>query len=103
MDAATMPDTDELLPPVAYTVWDMKYRFKERDGTPTEPAMDNTRLRVARALPATEKGRRDQALGRSRGRLTTKILIACDALGQPLRMVLSPVRPTPGPTRWDTA
>ena len=32
MDAATLPGTDEFLPPVAHTIWDMKYRFKERDG-----------------------------------------------------------------------
>ncbi|MCY4319611.1 MAG: adenosylcobalamin-dependent ribonucleoside-diphosphate reductase [Alphaproteobacteria bacterium] len=47
MDAATLPDTDELLPPVAQTIWDMKYRFKERDGTPVDLTMDDTRRRVA--------------------------------------------------------
>ena len=36
MDAATLPDSDEFLPPVAHTIWDMKYRFKERDGTPID-------------------------------------------------------------------
>ena len=54
MDAATLPDTDELLPPVAHTIWDMKYRFKERDGTPVDRTMDDTRLRVARALAAND-------------------------------------------------
>ncbi len=47
MDAATLPDTDELLLPVAQTIWDMKYRFKERDGTPVDLTMDDTRRRVA--------------------------------------------------------
>ena len=50
MDAATLPNTDKLLPPVAHTIWDMKYRFKERDGTPIDRTMDDTRMRVARAL-----------------------------------------------------
>ncbi len=54
MDAATLPDTDELLPPVAHTIWDMKYRFKERDGTPIDRTMNDTRLRVARALAAND-------------------------------------------------
>ena len=54
MDAATLPDTDELLPPVAHAIWDMKYRFKERDGTPVDRTMDDTRLRVARALAENE-------------------------------------------------
>ena len=50
MDAATLPDTDELLPPVAHTIWDMKYRFKDRDGTPIDRTMGDTRQRVARFL-----------------------------------------------------
>ena len=32
----------------------MKYRFKERDGTPVDRTMDDTRLRVARALAAND-------------------------------------------------
>lgn len=32
----------------------MKYRFKERDGTPIDRTMDDTRLRVARALAAND-------------------------------------------------
>ncbi|MCY4501638.1 MAG: hypothetical protein OXE57_08770, partial [Alphaproteobacteria bacterium] len=57
MDAATLPDTDELLPPVAHTIWDMKYRFKERDGTPIDTKMEDTRRRVAGFLArnGTEK------------------------------------------------
>ena len=47
MDAATLPNADELLPPVAHTIWDMKYRFKDRDGTPVDRTMDDTRERVA--------------------------------------------------------
>ena len=59
MDAATLPDTDELLPPVAHTIWDMKYRFKERDGTPIDRTMDDTRQRVAGFL-ADERHRKDR-------------------------------------------
>ena len=54
MDAATLPDTDECLPPVAHTIWDMKYRFKERDGAPVDRTMDDTRKRVARALAGND-------------------------------------------------
>ena len=54
MDAATLPNADELLPPVAHTIWDMKYRFKERDGTPIDRTMDDTRERVARFLAGND-------------------------------------------------
>ncbi len=37
-----------------------------------------------------KRGDRNQALGRSRGGLTTKVRIACDTLGRPLRAILSP-------------
>ena len=54
MDAATLPDSDELLPPVAHTIWDMKYRFKERDSTPVDATMDDTRRRVAGFLAGND-------------------------------------------------
>jgi transposase len=37
-----------------------------------------------------EKGAKDQALGRSRGGLTTKIHMLCDTLGRPLRFLITP-------------
>lgn len=37
-----------------------------------------------------KRGGRDQALGRSRGGLTTKIHMLADALGRPVRMVITP-------------
>ncbi len=37
-----------------------------------------------------KRGSKNQALGRSRGGPTTKIHLLCDALGRPLRLVLTP-------------
>jgi hypothetical protein len=39
--------------------------------------------------PALKKGNEDEAIGRSRGGLSTKISIAVDALGNPVRFILT--------------
>lgn len=39
---------------------------------------------------SSEQSKQRQALGRSRGGLTTKLHVACDALGHPVRLRLTP-------------
>ena len=41
--------------PIADQIWDMKYRFKEADGTPIDETVEDTWRRIARALAAPEK------------------------------------------------
>lgn len=50
-----------------------------------EYLMIDSTIARAHQQAATGKGRKDQALGRSRGGLTTKIHMLADALGRPLR------------------
>ena len=40
--------------PIAEQIWDMKYRFKEADGTPLDHSVEDTWRRIARALAAVE-------------------------------------------------
>lgn len=42
------------------------------------------------ALPSQKGGAHAQGLGRSRGGLSTKLYAACDALGNPLRLIAGP-------------
>lgn len=41
--------------PIAEQIWDMKYRFKEADGTPVDGTVEDTWRRIARALAVVEK------------------------------------------------
>ncbi|SPH16946.1 Vitamin B12-dependent ribonucleoside-diphosphate reductase [Defluviimonas aquaemixtae] len=41
--------------PIAEQIWDMKYRFKEADGTPIDGTVEDTWRRVARATAAVEE------------------------------------------------
>jgi ribonucleoside-diphosphate reductase alpha chain len=40
--------------PIAEAIWDMKYRFKEADGTPIDITVEDSWRRIARALAAVE-------------------------------------------------
>ena len=40
--------------PIAESIWDMKYRLKEADGTPIDGSVEDTWRRIARALAANE-------------------------------------------------
>ena len=46
--------TDMPMPDISREIWDMKYRLKDRDGTPIDADPDATRARLARALAAAE-------------------------------------------------
>ncbi|MGA9409237.1 MAG: adenosylcobalamin-dependent ribonucleoside-diphosphate reductase [Roseobacter sp.] len=41
--------------PIAEQIWDMKYRFKEADGTPVDVTVEDTWRRIARDLARVEK------------------------------------------------
>ncbi len=41
--------------PIAEAIWDMKYRFKEADGTPRDGVVEDSWRRIARALATVEK------------------------------------------------
>ncbi|MEN9849842.1 MAG: hypothetical protein RL128_5 [Pseudomonadota bacterium] len=41
--------------PIAEAIWDMKYRFKEADGTPIDRTVEDSWRRIARALAEVEK------------------------------------------------
>jgi ribonucleoside-diphosphate reductase alpha chain len=41
--------------PIAEQIWDMKYRFKEADGTPLDLSVEDTWRRIARALAEVEQ------------------------------------------------
>ncbi|NQZ74004.1 MAG: ribonucleoside-diphosphate reductase, adenosylcobalamin-dependent, partial [Dinoroseobacter sp.] len=40
--------------PIAQQIWDMKYRFKEADGTPIDTSVEDTWRRIARSLASVE-------------------------------------------------
>ncbi len=52
-------------------------------------SIDSTIVRAHQHAAGARKGRQSPALGRSRGGLTTKIHLACDAGGRPLAFVLT--------------
>merc|ERR1711916_342911 len=41
--------------PIAEQIWDMKYRFKQADGTPLDQTVEDTWRRIARSLAVVEK------------------------------------------------
>jgi ribonucleoside-diphosphate reductase alpha chain len=41
--------------PIAEQIWDMKYRFKEADGTPIDVTVEDSWSRIAGALASVEK------------------------------------------------
>ncbi|MEO0773255.1 MAG: adenosylcobalamin-dependent ribonucleoside-diphosphate reductase [Pseudomonadota bacterium] len=41
--------------PIAESIWDMKYRLKEADGTPIDATVEDSWRRIARALASVEK------------------------------------------------
>ena len=41
--------------PIAEQIWDMKYRFKDADGTPRDVTVEDSWRRIARDLAQVEK------------------------------------------------
>ncbi len=47
--------SSEILDPISLEIWDMKYRFKDADGTCHDQTLEDTWWRVARAVAVAEK------------------------------------------------
>jgi ribonucleoside-diphosphate reductase alpha chain len=45
--------------PIASAIWDMKYRFKQADGTPIDKSVEDSWRRIARALAVSEPEQED--------------------------------------------
>ena len=70
-------------------MWEWVFDTLTRDRDNAYLMLDSTIMRASTG-GHRKRGDRNQALGRSRGGLTTKVRIACDTLGRPLRAILSP-------------
>jgi transposase len=70
-------------------VWEKVFASLIKDRDNQYLMLDSTLVR-AHQQAATGKGGQNQALGRSRGGLTTKIHMLADSLGRPLRIILTP-------------
>jgi transposase len=71
-------------------VWDRIFRTLTQDKSNQYLMIDSTIVRAhQQAATGRKKGGPDQALGRSRGGLTTKIHLLCNELGQPLDFLLT--------------
>jgi transposase len=71
-------------------VWDRVFRTLTQEVSNQDLMIDSTLVRAHQpAATGRKKGGPDPALGRSRGGLTTKIHLLCNALGQPLDFVIT--------------
>ncbi len=49
-----LPPMSRFAAPISETIWDMKYRLKESDGTPVDDTVEGTWSRIAKALASVE-------------------------------------------------
>ncbi len=47
-------------PPIAESIWDMKYRFKQADGDPIDLTVEDSWRRIARSLSEAEPEREQE-------------------------------------------
>ncbi|MGI9383411.1 MAG: IS5 family transposase [Methyloligellaceae bacterium] len=71
-------------------VWERIFATLTADPDNDYLMLDSTLVRAHQQAANRKRGDRNQALGRSRGGLTTKIHLAADARGRPLRVLLTP-------------
>ena len=69
-------------------LWERVFTALTADRNNKYLMLDSTIVR-AHQQAASGKGVKDQALGRSRGGLTTKVHMLADALGRPLRLIVT--------------
>ena len=70
-------------------VWERVFEALTKERDSADLMLDSTIVRAHQQAATGKGGARNQALGRSRGGLTTKIHLATDTYGRPLRMILS--------------
>ncbi|WP_425287269.1 IS5 family transposase [Pelagibacterium luteolum] len=70
-------------------VWEKVFAELIKDRDNKYLMLDTTLVRVHQQAAAGKGGPKTQALGRSRGGLTTKVHMLCDTLGRPLRFMLT--------------
>ena len=70
-------------------VWERVFAALTADRENQYLMLDSTIVRAHQQAATGKGGPKDQALGRSRGGLTTKIHMLADALGRPLRFILT--------------
>jgi transposase len=74
----------------ATRVWEQIFRTLTKDADHQPLMIDSTIVRAhQQAATGRKKEGSDQALGRSRGGLTTKIHLLCDGLGQPVDFLIT--------------
>ncbi len=74
-------------------IWEKMFEHFADDPDMENFIIDSTVIRAhpcAAGAPKKKGGQQDQALGRSRGGFSTKIHVGVDALGNPLRFILTP-------------
>ncbi len=71
-------------------VWERVFKALTDDRNNQYLMLDTTLVRAHQQAATGKGGAKNQALGRSRGGLTTKIHMLADALGRPLRFILTP-------------
>ena len=71
-------------------VWERVFELLTADPDNHYLMLDTTLVRAHQQAATGKGGPKDQALGRSRGGLTTKIHLLTDAHGRPLRFILTP-------------
>ncbi|MFH1043663.1 MAG: IS5 family transposase [Pseudomonadota bacterium] len=70
-------------------VWNRAFAELAKDADFEEMFLDSTIVRAHQHSSGAAKKKAPQAIGRSRGGLSTKVHTAVDALGNPLRLILS--------------
>ncbi|MQW88480.1 IS5 family transposase [Sinorhizobium saheli] len=70
-------------------VWERVFAELTADHDNQYLMLDSTIVRAHQQAASGKRGAKDQALGRSRGGLTTKIHMLADALGRPLRLIVT--------------
>ncbi|HET7254492.1 MAG TPA: IS5 family transposase [Xanthobacteraceae bacterium] len=70
-------------------VWERVFNVLTKDRKNEYLMLDTTLVRAHQQAATGKGGTKNQALGRSRGGLTSKIHMLADALGRPLRLILT--------------
>jgi len=58
IDANSVIDCEVPLQPASFDIWDKKYRLKKKDGTAIDGSVNDTYVRIARALADQEQGKK---------------------------------------------